>query len=259
MDQALTPAEALVLLDPDRTPGQQAAKVTLMALMAQGALRVQRPESRFTGLVRLSVANPPPSPPPHVAAVLEAVRAAGKGAVDDVARNLSKATDRYRSFVPAMILPGLVARGLLTSHTRQETRRLLLVFKRTVTVTTHTPTAAGEREQARLRQALDQAPEIRRLLDRDPARAAAMAAALGALIFLVPELLPLIDRLAGVASLPAAQFVTDSSGSDGEWSTMTEVNSAVDGALDAATSSGSDSDSGDGDSGDSGGSDGGGE
>lgn len=114
---------------------------------------------------------------------------------------------------------------------------MLLVFKRSVTMTTHRPTEAGERERSRLREVLDQAPEIRHLLDRDPARAAAMAAALGPLIFLVPALLPLIDRLAAVADVQSTQFIGDSSGNDAAWKSLTEVNGAMDGALESAASS----------------------
>ena len=41
MASVLSPAESLVLLKPNRTPGREAVKVTLLSLLAQGLLRIE--------------------------------------------------------------------------------------------------------------------------------------------------------------------------------------------------------------------------
>jgi hypothetical protein len=254
---SLTPAEALVLLDPMGDQGIQAAKVTFLGLMAEGVLRQQTIENRFMGSHQgVRVAREPAAAPPHVAAVLEAVRYSKSGRVSDIAARLSKTTNRFASFVPDLVRPRLVQRGLLAETRRQEQRRTLLLFRRTVTVSTFHPTEAGKREQARIRDAIDQGPEIRALLDSDPPRAAAMALALGPLLLLIPALMPVLGQLSG--AMAAQQSSIGMSDSGGTWDSgwedgLSEFDGAIDGALsDAASDSSSDSD------GDSGGSDGGG-
>lgn len=253
---SLTPAEALVLLDPMADQGIQAAKVTFLGLMAEGVLRQQTIENRFMGSHQgVRVVREPGAAPPHVEAVLQAVRYSKSGRIPDIASRLSKATSRFSTFVPDLVRPRLVQRGLLAETRRQEQRRTLLLFRRTVTVSTFHPTAAGQREQARIRAAIDQGPEIRAALDSDPPRAAAMAAALGPLLLLVPALLPVMGLLSG--AMAAQQQSIGMSDSGGTWDSgwdegIAEFDGALDGALsDAASDSSSDSD------GDSGGSDGG--
>ena len=192
----LSPAEALVLLDPAADQGVQAAKVTFLGLLAEGVLRAEQVKGRIASETRLSIARQPAETPPHVGAVLDAVRRSKTGSVYQVTRILARDTARFASFVPTLVRPRLVQRGLLAERRPQEERKLLFVFRRTVTVTTFNPTEAGAREQARLRALLDEAPAIRDALDHEPARAAAMAAALGALIVLVPALLPLLGQIA---------------------------------------------------------------
>lgn len=251
---SLSPAEALVLLEPNADQGVQAAKVTFLGLLAEGVLRLEQARSRMFGTyTQVKVAREPGATAPHVEAVLQAVRYSKPGTINDIAKRLAKATDRFRSFVPALVRPRLVQRGLLAEHRHQEERRALLLFRRTVTVTTFHPTEAGAREQARLRALLQEAPEIRAALDSDPARAAAMAAALGMLLVLVPALLPVLGQLANAMGLPAAPAGMGDSGGSGEDrsrsldSAAASFGDSLEGALsDAASDGGSDSDGGDG-------------
>lgn len=77
----------------------------------------------------------------------------------------------------------------------------------------------GEAEYARIRQGNNEARTIPGFLSSDPARAAAMAVALGALIFLVPELVPYYQQLSAemqrADAAAMAQGGSDSSGADG--------------------------------------------
>ena len=133
---------------------------------------------------------------------------------------------------------------------------MLFVFRRNVTLTTFHPTEAGAREQARLRAMLDNAPAIAAELDRDPPCAAAMAAALGPLIVLVPALLAVLGPLAHAMAPGTQGFISDGGGGDTFAymdSAMAEMDSSLDSALSDASSDSSDSGGSDG-----GGSDGGG-
>lgn len=276
---ALTPAEALVLMEPNGDDGRQAVKLTLLAMVLQGMLLVERSGPRAAPRLRLgnlggtmpgaAPGNPwaqpgsaPMSPPPdHVAAVLDAVRASSTGLLDDVARILSGTTRRFATFIPELVRPGMARRGLLGSNTLQEQRRMLFFFKRTVSVTNHFRTPEGEREYQRLRALLDSAPAIREHLDSDPRRAAVMAVALGALIVMLPSLLPLIGPLGATLNPQDFPGMADGGAGDSGWTvaveeSMDSMSGAVDGALSDAESS---SDSSDSDGGDGGGSDGGGE
>jgi hypothetical protein len=258
MDQALTPAEALVLLEPNADIGRAAAKVTFLSLLAQGVLRLERETGRILGTVtRLRLAKAPAQAqvhqaPAHVEAVLDAVRYSRSGTVADIARRLSKATGQYGQFITHMLRPLLIERGLLVQHSRQEQRRSMLLLKRTVTVYTYVPSEAGAAEQARVRAALEAAPDIRRALDEDPGRAAAMAAALGGLIVLVPALLPFLGQIGHAMALPAAAGLGGASEGqpldlgwlDGIEGAMADADAAIDGALGAAESGGSDGDGG---------------
>jgi hypothetical protein len=258
---ALTPAEALVLLEPDTDLGREAAKVTFLGLLAEGVLRLEKEPGRLMGgTTRLRLGRQPAESPPHVAAVLDAVRYSRSGTIADVAKRLSKATHRFAGFIPSLVRPRLIQRGLLTQHSHQEQRRTLLLFRRSVTVHTYHPTEAGRREQARLRGMLDEAPQIRAALDSDPARAAAMAMALGSLLVLVPALLPFLGQIGqALAAAPPGGIgesgaAYDTSWSDTDWTAIDDAAAGIGDSLDGALSdaeSGSD--------GDGGGSDGGGE
>ncbi len=253
----LSPAEALVLLDPNAAQGVQAAKVTFLGLLAQGVLRLEQARSRvFGSYTQVKVAREPQATPPHVEAVLQAVRYSRAGTINDIAKRLAKATERFRGFVPDLVRPQLVQRGLLEERRHQEQRKALFVFRRTVTVSTFHPTEAGAREQARLRALLDEAPAIRTALDENPARAAAMAASLGVLLVLVPSLLPVLGQLAGAMGMPGAHGLMDGGGGDTAW-VMDASAAGFDDSLDSALSE-AESDSASDSDGDGGG-DGGGE
>ena len=258
----LSPAEAMVLLDPDDNDGIPAAKVTFLALLAEGVLKQQHTAGRFFGsTTRLVLARPPAENPPHGAAVLDAVRASTSATVADVASRLSKATKGFATFIPALVRPRLLQRGLLAERQHQEQRRVLFFFRRTVTTSTFHATEAGAREQARLRSQLDAAPAIRAMLDQDPGRAAAMAASLGVLILLVPVLLPFLGQIASAMTLhnPVSGDSSDSGG-DFSWMTSADaISSDLDASFDSALSDAASESSSDSSSSDSGGSDGGGE
>jgi hypothetical protein len=249
---ALSPAEALVLLDPQAEQGVQAAKVTFLGLLAEGVLRAEQVKGRITSETRLHIARQPAEAPPHVGAVLDAVRNSKTGSVYQVTRRLARDTNRLGNFVPGLVRPWLVQRGLLAERRHQEERRTLFVFRRSVTVSSFHPTEAGAREQARLRAALEEAPAIAAELDRDPPRAAAMAAALGPLIVLVPALLPLLGQIALAMDPGTQSFISGGGGGDTFAymdSAMAEMDSSLDSALSEAGSDGGS---------DGGGSDGGG-
>lgn len=250
---SLSPAEALVLLEPNADQGVQAAKVTFLGLLAEGVLRAERLMGYFTSETRLHIVRQPAEVPPHVGAVLDAVRHSKTGSVFRVTHRLARTTKRLATFVPALVRPRLVQRGLLAEHRHQEQRRLLFVFRRTTAVSTFQPTEAGRREQARLRTLLDDAPAIAAELDRDPPRAAAMAAALGPLIVLVPALLPVLGQLAHAMALREQTSIDSGGGGGGDGfayldCTMAEMDASLGSALANASSDGSDggSDGGDG-------------
>lgn len=258
----LSPAEAMVLLEPEGDTGIAAAKVTFLALMAEGVLKQETAKGFIGSITRLVQARPPAENPPHVAAILDAVRNSRSGAVQDVSTVLSKATRGFATYVPDLVRPRLVQRGLLLERRHQEQRRVLFFFRRTVTVSTWHLTEAGAREQARLRGMLDEAPAIRGMLDENPGRAAAMVAALGPPVLLVPALLPFLGLISNAL---AAHGLTAMSGSgDGGFEWLSSVDSisadfgnSFDSAMSDATS-GSSPGSSFGSSLDSGGSDGGG-
>jgi len=232
--------------------GVQAAKVTFLGLLAEGVLRAEQVKGRITSETRLHISRQPAETPPHVGALLDAIRQSKTGSVYQVTRRLARDTKQLSTFVPALVRPRLIQRGLLAERRHQEERKVLFVFRRTVTITTFHPTEAGAREQARLRAMLDHAPAIAAELDRNPPRAAAMAAALGPLIVLVPALLPVLGQLTH-AMAPPAQNSIDSGGSGGDGfahldRTMTEMDASLDSALSDASSDSADggSDGGDG-------------
>ena len=267
----LSPAEAMVLLDPEDNNGIAAAKVTFLALMAQGVLKQEDVRGRIGTITRVVQVRTPAEYPPHVAAILDAVNSSKTGTVADVSNVLSKATRGFSTYVPDLVRPRLIQRGLLVERRQQERRRVLFFFSRTVTISTWHLTEAGGREQARLRGMLDEAPAIRGMLDENPGRAAAMVAALGPLILLVAVLLPFLGLISSALAAQGYTGMSDSGSGDSEggfeWlssadSISQDLDSSFDSALsDAADSSSSDSSSSDSSSGsgsDRGGSDGGG-
>lgn len=197
----LSPAEAHAMLDPERVDAVQAVKASVLGLTLRGVLRIDS-ETR-SGLLGagterwLRPGAPPARPlPPHERVLLELVAADGGCTMADLGRRAAKAFGgSYAGFLGRHLFPDLVARGLL----KAETRRVLLLFRSSV----HVPTAAGLAVQARLRELAARAAEIPPVLERDPARAAALAASLGPLVLLLPALLPHLGPLMG--ALQAAE------------------------------------------------------
>lgn len=81
MPNRLSPAEALVLLKPNRTPGRETIKVTLLWLLAQGLLRIEETVTKqFLGTSKLVYVRPTERKtgplPPHASSLIDAVHAA---------------------------------------------------------------------------------------------------------------------------------------------------------------------------------------
>lgn len=187
----LSAAEALVLLKLPRFEAAKAVKIGLMGLLAQGVVRArQETKETFFGRRRpvvhlgLSPSAPVILPPPSASlvAVVKAAEAGG-GTMRALVGQAQSAYGRTLvNFVQYHVGPSLVARGLAEAR---ETR-VLWVYR----LTRFHPTAAGEAERRRLEAAMQAARTIPDYLDRDPAQAAALAAAAGSAVLLVEELRP---------------------------------------------------------------------
>jgi len=192
----LSAAEAFVLLSLPRFSARAALKYGLMGLLAQGVLRSE--EKTRPGLVRtrrslhLRAASDVPADLPPVAASLVGVVNAAAPRDGVIGEVLKQAMRVYRrtlvGFVLEWVGPALVARGLA----EMRHRRLLGLIPHD----SFHPTLAGEAEKTRVRDALHEARAIPQYLDRDPAQAAALAAAAGGAILLVDELRPHYAQLA---------------------------------------------------------------
>lgn len=192
----LSAAEAFVLISLPRFNARLALKFGLMGLLAEGILRSD--EEARPGLVRtrrvlhLRVAPDLPADLPPLTASLVAVVDAAAPRDGVVGEVLKQAMRAYRRTLVGFVLdgvgPALVARGLAEMRHR---RLLGLVPNDSFHLT-----PAGEAEKARVQEALHEARAIPQYLDRDPARAAALAAAAGAAILLVEELRPHYRQLA---------------------------------------------------------------
>src|SRR5262249_20362157 len=125
------------------------------------------------------------------ASLLRVVRAAA--ANDSAMADLVKESVReygsgFYRFVNRCVSPALVARGLA------EERRVKLLWL--IPVTRFYRTAAGDAGAARLEATMRDVGAIPDYLDRDPAQAAALAAAAGTAILLADELRPYYQKLA---------------------------------------------------------------
>jgi hypothetical protein len=82
---ALSPAESLFLLNPNRTPARETVKVTLLWLVARGVVRLEERQVtwRFFGTRKAVHVRPAgtgaPALPAHAASLLDQVRAAQAG------------------------------------------------------------------------------------------------------------------------------------------------------------------------------------
>lgn len=203
---AVTPAEALILLNPAKLHGREAIKATLLGLLVRGVLRLEtQPGAGIFHRSRTSLqiaANAPPDLPPGEAALVGLVReaeAAGGPMMQFVRRARARFGADLGRFDRDVVRPGLVRRGLLV----ETQRRVLFVFTRR----RYRLTAAGEAERQRIAEAMQRLREIPQMLERDPAAAAVLAAGAGAAIFLVPELKKSYGRLS--AALRAGDAAVD--------------------------------------------------
>ena len=190
---ALTPAEAMLLLDLRRAPAAGLFKVSAMALLLRRVLRAEAEQRRGWVLTRTVTrlrAGQVPALPPHEAAVVRLVQSAGgepgRPTVEEVVAAAKRvhgpALDGYRR---DLVLPALVRRKLAEVRAGG-----WFGFKRLK------PTPAGAAAQAELRALLERGRMVPRWLDSDPRQAAMAAAALGPLVLLVNELKPHLKRLA---------------------------------------------------------------
>src|SRR3984957_16645950 len=194
-NNALSPAEAFVLLSLPRYDSRKALKLALMGLLAQRRLRMESEDRpgvfRIRHIVHLHVAaDALGGGAPIEESVLSVVRAAEPAGLmaDVVKQSMRRYGKALLGFVRDYVGPALVRRGLAEV---QRTR--LLGF---IPSTRFGRTAAGEAEKIRLENAMSDARAIPQFLDSDPAQAVALAAVLGGALFLVDELRPFYQAIA---------------------------------------------------------------
>jgi hypothetical protein len=226
----LSPAESLFLLKPNRTPARETVKVTLLSLLAQGAVRMEEQKTRrFFGTKKTVYVRPTakrPALPPHAAALLDLVHVAQgySGSMADLVTRAQKAygtnlTRFHRDF----IVPALLSRGLI------EEGRILLVK-------TYKRTAAGDAEESRIANDIARARTIPELIRSNPAEAAAIILAVGGTILLVSELRPYYRQISEVMRAQTASTDGSDSGGDGSpiWTSSDTPAQPGDQHLDAA-------------------------
>ncbi len=218
----LTAAEALVLQNPQAAQGRKALKLTLMELLARRIVRMRQEENkgRFGRVQRtdyLQLIEPGQQPAPStapVAAVLDMLRVAGAaGPGASMAQVVQQARRSFGSdlsgFQRQHLIPSLMKRGLIEAYQK----KLLGI----IPSTRYRHTAAGERALQELVADLEQARSLPEVVDRDPAQAVALIAALGGSILLVDELKPHYARLSQALRQPVGD------GGDGEASETIEA------------------------------------
>jgi hypothetical protein len=207
---ALSPAESLLLLKPNRTPARETVKVTLLSLLAQGIVRLEEQVTRRFFFTRKTVYVRPtgtkaPVLPAHAASLLDQVHAAQAetGSMPDLVKRARQAYGpSLNSFNHDFIIPRLVTRGLL------EERSFLFLrhYRRT---------PAGDAEESRIAADIARARAIPGLLHSNPAEAAAIVLAVGGTILLMSELRPFYRQISNVMRPPAtADGASDSGGGD---------------------------------------------
>jgi hypothetical protein len=205
----LSAPEVHLLINMPRWDAPLALKVGFMGLVAQGILRLEIEERpgifRTRRVPHLRVAPVLPSPlPPVAASLISMVRAAEPdGDLKTVLRHCHIDYHQTLSgFIKDCIGPALVARGLAVS----ERARALGIFPYNRFVCT----PVGQTERARLLGLMHEAKTVPAILESDPAKAAALIAALGSAFLLVEELKPHYPEL------EKAMRKYDSSGSGGD-------------------------------------------
>ncbi len=205
----LTPAEAMVLLDPRAERGREAFKVSLMWLLAQHHLKATEiPALWFKRKTTQQTRGPQAGAmlPPDLKAVMMTVQAAATGIMDDIVKAAPKRfgakLDGYQN---DFLYPSLLSRGLLR---RTETTRLMFFTRQT-----YDRTSAGREVCRQIESLFEDARRIPAYLDRSPAQAAALALSLGGLILLMPELRPHLEEIASVVRRSSAPDKSSGGGS----------------------------------------------
>jgi hypothetical protein len=207
---ALSPAESLFLLKPNRTAARETVKVTLLSLIAQGLVRLdEQVTKRFIGSKKTVYVRPTaakvPALPAHAASLLAQVRAAQarSGTMDDLVKLAREAYGASLTrFNRDFIVPRLKTRRLL------DERRFLFVpyYKRT---------PAGDVEESRIAADIARARTIPELIRSNPAEAAAIVLAVGSTILLVSELRPYYRQISeAMRAPPGADGSADSGGGE---------------------------------------------
>jgi hypothetical protein len=221
--EGLSATEAYVLLQLPAWDARKALKLGFMGLLAQGVLRIET-EDR-PGLIRTRhiqhlrvAADRPASLPPVAASLVSMVRSAEPGGlIKDVVRQCQRTYQRtLAGFIRDYVGPALMARGLA----EPSRRRVLGIFS----FASFARTPAGEIERIRLEGLMQEARSIPDFLDRDPAQAVAMIAALGAAILLVEELRPHYQALSQAMRPPDGGASDGGTYADGNWNSGDGLN-----------------------------------
>ena len=196
----LTPAEAMVLLDPRAERGRDAFMVSLMWLLAQHHLKATDIPALWFKRKTTQLTRGPQAGamlPPDSKAVMMTVQAAATGITDDIVKAAPKRfgakLDGYQN---DFLYPSLLSRGLLR---RTETTHLMFFTRQT-----YDRTSAGREVCRQIESLFEDARRIPVYLDRSPAQTAALALSLGGLILLMPELRPHLDEIASVVRRSSA-------------------------------------------------------
>jgi hypothetical protein len=180
----LSPAEALVLLKPNRPADLESVKVTLLWLSAQGLLRIEEETKRtFLGSKRIVWVQPTGRECaalwPEAASVMAVVSEAHAcgGMLEYLAKRARPTYgNEFTGFLSQFIMPSLARRELL------EERLVLRLFPKTYL------THAGTAEKTRIAADIAQALTVPALQSGDPAEAAAVALTVGGSVLPVEEL-----------------------------------------------------------------------
>jgi hypothetical protein len=192
----LSAPEAFVLMSLPKFDVNRTLKLGFMGLLAQGLLRIEQEDrqglirTRHIPHLRVTRTAEDGAHSPIAASLIKVVRAAEpRGLMRDVLKQSIREYGRVLAgFAVNLVLPSLIRRGLTVE---QKTRWLGLVPRNQ-----YFRTPAGDTENIRLEGLMRDAASIPAHLDRDPAQAAALIAALGGAIILVEALRPHYEAIA---------------------------------------------------------------